>query len=117
MKEATDENQVAAMDTYYKNGVPLNYWWMDAGWYFRTGDEQISTWLHTGTWMVDTKRFPSEFKAISDYAASHDAKTLLWFEPEVVRLDWNDADPVYGIKKEYMLTPQFGGFREWSFGK
>ncbi|MFR1519045.1 MAG: alpha-galactosidase [Clostridia bacterium] len=117
MKDATDENQVAAMDTYYKNGVPLTYWWMDAGWYFRTREEQLSTWLHTGTWMVDTKRFPSEFRAISDFAAKHDAKTLLWFEPEVVRLDWFDADKEHGIKPEYMLTSNLVDFGNAEFRK
>lgn len=110
MKDATDQNQIAAMEKYIENGVPISYWWMDAGWYFRTGREQLSTWLHTGTWMVDTIRFPSKFQAISDYGAEHGVKTLLWFEPEVVRLDWKDHDDTYGIPREYMLDDNLADF-------
>lgn len=115
MKDATDENQIAAIKKYVDHGVPISYWWMDAGWYFRTGQEQLSTWLHTGTWMVDTIRFPSKFKAISDFGAKHGVKTLLWFEPEVVRLDWNDHDDTYGIPREYMLDNNLVNFGNLDF--
>ena len=58
MTHATEENQIAALRAYRENGVRLDYWWMDAGWYFRTGQESPDTWLPTGTWLVDTVRFP-----------------------------------------------------------
>ncbi len=115
MANATDENQIAAMKAYTDNKIPISYWWMDAGWYFKTGNESLQTWLDTGTWMVDTKRFPSEFKAISDFGRDVGVKTLLWFEPEVVRLDWSLHDEEYGIPKEYMLNDTLADFGNEDF--
>ena len=66
------------IDRYLEEGIKLDYWWMDAGWY------PCGSWLETGTWEVDTKRFPNGLKAISDHAHSKNVKTLLWFEPERV---------------------------------
>lgn len=122
MVNATEENQISAMTAYVDNNIPISYWWMDAGWYFKTGDESLTTWLDTGTWMVDTKRFPTEFKAISDYGKTVGVKTLLWFEPEVVRLDWSLSDKENGIPKEYMLNDilvDFGNedFINWYFDR
>lgn len=122
MRLATDDNQIDAMKQYLDHDIPLSYWWMDAGWYFRTGHETISTWLHTGTWMVDTDRFPSEFAAISEYGQAHGVQTLLWFEPEMVRLDWKDHDQENGLPYEYMLVDylaDFGNpaFVDWVFNR
>ena len=41
MKDATDQNQIEAFDTYLRNGLKLDYWWMDAGWYFKTPREKF----------------------------------------------------------------------------
>ena len=79
MQEATEENQFFFMDRYLDAGVALDVWWMDAGWYpFTTG------WWDTGTWEVDTARFPRGLRAVSDHAHQRGVKTLLWFEPERV---------------------------------
>lgn len=115
MVQATDENQIKAMKQYLRNDVPITYWWMDAGWYFRTGEESLKVWLDTGTWMPDTTRFPSKFKDISDFGAENGVKTLLWFEPEVVRLDWADHDVTNGIPKEYMLDNNLADFGNEGF--
>ena len=45
-----------------------------------------------GAWEVDRKRFPKDFRAISDHAHSKGMKTLLWFEPERV------AAPAHGSR-------------------
>ncbi|MBR0158211.1 MAG: alpha-galactosidase [Clostridia bacterium] len=103
MVGANEANQLAAIRTYLDHGVPLTYWWMDAGWYFEYGDRSLDVWLPTGTWMVDTKRFPTKFRAISEFAAEHGMKTLLWFEPEVVRLEERLRDKQNGIPAKYML--------------
>ena len=67
------------MDRYLEEKLPLDYWWMDAGWYVnKTG------WPNTGTWEVDTKRFPGGLRAITDHARSKGVKGLVWFEPERV---------------------------------
>jgi alpha-galactosidase len=82
MTKSTDKNQIEAYDAYYNHGVRLDYWWMDAGWYFLREDVTISSWGETGSWIVDTNRFPSKFRDISEHLAEYGAKTMLWFEPE-----------------------------------
>ncbi len=101
MVTATEENQIAFMKKYLDNGVKLDYWWMDAGWYYKTGTTSLDTWLTTGSWRVDESRFPTKFKAISDFAHANGVNTLLWFEPEVVR-DRSVLDEL-SLKEEWML--------------
>ncbi len=79
MINANEENQKMFIDRYLEEGIKLDYWWMDAGWYVnKTG------WPNTGTWEVDTKRFPHGLRAVSDYAHSKGIKIIVWFEPERV---------------------------------
>ncbi len=65
-------------DTLMKEGVKLDYWWMDAGWY------PCNSWPETGTWEVDRQRFPHGIKAVSDYVHAKNTKLIVWFEPERV---------------------------------
>jgi alpha-galactosidase len=82
MIRANEENQVQFINRYLEERLPLDYWWMDAGWYVnRTG------WPNVGTWLVDSNRFPRGLRAVSDHAHRHGLKTLLWFEPERVTAD------------------------------
>lgn len=103
MFRATEQNQIRAIQTYLDNGVRLDYWWMDAGWYYKTGNTPLPVnWLPTGTWYVDEGRFPTRFKAISDYAHSRGTQTILWFEPEVVRLPMDELGE-NSVKREWIL--------------
>lgn len=79
MKGANEANQIMHIDRYLEEGLKLDYWWMDAGWYV-----QQQGWPQVGTWEVDRSRFPSGFKPISDHAHARGVKTLVWFEPERV---------------------------------
>lgn len=79
MINANTQNQKMFIDRYVDNKLPLDYWWMDAGWYINNGH-----WSNTGTWEVDQKRFPGGLKSISDYAHLKGIKTIVWFEPERV---------------------------------
>lgn len=79
MIHANEENQIMFINRYLEEGLKLDYWWMDAGWYPCDG-----SWPKTGTWEVDTKRFPKGLRPISDYAHSKGIKILVWFEPERV---------------------------------
>jgi len=113
MEKSTDENQIAALDAYKDYGMKLDYWWMDAGWYFKKNQEPITSWSEVGSWEVDTNRFPSEFRAISDHAAQTDTKTLLWFEPERVHPGTYLAE-----KHDWLISPKLADmgnaeFREW----
>ena len=87
MTRSTAKDQIDFIDAYGKRGIRLDNWWMDAGWYYKTGTQSLDqNWLPTGTWYVDESRFPSKFRDVSAYAHSVGTKTILWFEPEVVRL-------------------------------
>jgi len=79
MINANEENQKMFVDRYVEEGLKPDYWWMDAGWYVNA-----TGWPNTGTWEVDTKRFPNGLRAISDHARAKGVKTLVWFEPERV---------------------------------
>ena len=79
MTAATEENQKGFITRYLAARVPLDYWWMDAGWYPCHGE-----WWLTGTWEPDPERFPQGLRAISDFAHERGLQTLLWFEPERV---------------------------------
>lgn len=83
MVKANESNQVMFIKRYLEEGIKLDYWWMDAGWYVHYG----SGWPRVGTWEVDTARFPRGLRAVSDYAHSNGVKTLVWFEPERVAAD------------------------------
>lgn len=82
MIHANRDNQIFFVDKYLERGITLDYWWMDAGWYWnKTG------WPHTGTWEVDTDRFPGGLRAISDHAHAKGVNIIVWFEPERVTAD------------------------------
>ncbi|HEY3398414.1 MAG TPA: alpha-galactosidase [Armatimonadota bacterium] len=88
MQEANEENQILFIDRYLEEGVRLDYWWMDAGWYPFT-----EAWWKTGTWEVDTRRFPRGLRAITDHAHARGLKSLVWFEPERVTAgSWLDRE-------------------------
>ncbi len=82
MIHANRENQIFFVDRYLEERLKLDYWWMDAGWYW-----QKTGWPHTGTWEVDTDRFPGGLRAITDHAHSKGVRSIVWFEPERVTAD------------------------------
>jgi alpha-galactosidase len=79
MINANTDNQIMFIDRYLEEGLKIDYWWMDAGWYV-----QEQGWPQVGTWEVDPKRFPKGLRPISDHAHSKSIKILVWFEPERV---------------------------------
>ena len=105
MSKATDQNQIDAIRTYLEHGIDINVWWMDADWYAKVDPNQ--TGFPVGNWVPDTDRFPSKFKAISDYANSEDVKTLLWFEPERISITTkqynNTPETEYRVKPEWLI--------------
>jgi alpha-galactosidase len=66
------------LDVLAREGIALDYWWMDAGWYPCEG------WPTVGTWRPDPERFPHGLKEVSDHAARQGAGLIVWFEPERV---------------------------------
>ncbi|MCX6927693.1 MAG: alpha-galactosidase, partial [Verrucomicrobia bacterium] len=104
MIKANETNQVMFIDRYLEEGIKLDYWWMDAGWYEHHG----GGWPRVGTWEVDTNRFPHGLRAVSDYAHKKGMRILVWFEPERVTADtWltqNHPEWVLGGAKGGLLN-------------
>jgi len=95
MIHADTDSQIFFVDKYLERGIKLDYWWMDAGWYWnKTG------WPNVGTWEVDTDRFPGGLRVITDHAHGKGVKSIVWFEPERVTpgtwLYENDPDWLLG---------------------
>ncbi len=121
MFSAHDYDQNEFIDGYADNGVKLDYWWMDAGWYPNKG----GSWQDLlGSWWPDPERYPNGLKAISDHAAQRGHKTMLWFEPERVTADswlWNNH-PEWLLKVEHAGWPGFFNYgnpeaREWMLNR
>jgi alpha-galactosidase len=89
------------VQTFLDAGITPDICWRDAGaggttWYpsddgpYAPGGHPRqpslanNSWLNTGTWEVDAKKFPDGFKPFSDWVHNHKMKFLLWFEPERV---------------------------------
>jgi alpha-galactosidase len=79
MQEANEENQKEFLSRMLQQGLPIDHWWMDAGWY-----RYQSNWSKVGTWEIDSNRFPHGFKPITDLGHDHGVKSIVWFEPERV---------------------------------
>lgn len=112
MIHANSETQKFFIDKYLERGIMLNYWWMDAGWYYnKTG------WPNTGTWEVDENRFPGGLRPISDYAHAKGVNIIVWFEPERVTADtWlteNHPEWIHGGKEGGLLD--LGNPEAWTW--
>ena len=79
MTQADEANQKLFVSRYLDEGMKLDYWWMDAGWYPCGGQ-----WPATGTWEPDKARFPNGLRAVSDHAHAKGVNIITWFEPERV---------------------------------
>ncbi|MDD5705664.1 MAG: alpha-galactosidase [Kiritimatiellae bacterium] len=80
------------IDTYEARRLPIDAWWIDAGWYncdTSIPETGYSVWPHTGTWEPDRRRFPHGVREVNDHAHKKGLKTILWFEPSrVVKGTW-----------------------------
>jgi alpha-galactosidase len=76
---------------YLDAGIRPDICWRDAGggntWYPTAGGpvtDPKTAWLNTGTWEIDTAKYPQGFRPYSDRARANGMQFLLWFEPERV---------------------------------
>ncbi len=81
---ATEANQVAFLAKWAAHGIPVDVWWIDAGWYPCRDERGARRWPLTGSWFPDPERFPRGLKPVADAAARQGADLLVWFEPERV---------------------------------
>jgi len=71
--------EIAQIDGWRKEGIRLDYWFIDAGWYPGRG-----SWSNVGTWEVDAARFPHGLREMADHCHENGIKFIVWFEPERV---------------------------------
>lgn len=113
MIDANEARQILFIDRYAEEGIKLDYWWMDAGWYVHHG----GGWPRVGTWEVDAARFPRGLRAVSDHAHSKGLKVLVWFEPERVTagtwLAENHPEWIHGGAKGGLLDLGNDAARLW----
>lgn len=79
-----------SVQAYLDAGINADICWRDAGgaktWYPSSDGpfKDKKAWLNTGTWEVDTTKYPQGFRPFSDKARANGMQFLLWFEPERV---------------------------------
>ncbi len=94
------EEEIAQIDGWLKEGIKLDYWFIDAGWYPGRGQ-----WANVGTWEVDTTRFPLGLREVADHCHERQIKFIAWFEPErVAPGSWLAAN-----RPEWILGGKSGG--------
>lgn len=67
------------VEEFQRAAIPVDLCWRDAGWY-----PCKSNWPNTGTWEIDTNRYPHGFRPFSDWVHQQGKKFIVWFEPERV---------------------------------
>jgi alpha-galactosidase len=72
------EIEMAVLNGYIREKIPLEFYFIDAGWYPGKGN----WWEDAGTWEVDKERFPKGIREISDRVHANGMQFVLWFEPE-----------------------------------
>ena len=76
--------------------LPMDYYWIDAGWYGRPEPEPLETWAaNVGDWRVKTGLHPQGFKMLSDILRKDGRELMVWFEPERVfkNTPWHKEHP------------------------
>lgn len=71
--------ELAIVDGFQREGIHLDYYFIDAGWYPNNG-----SWVNVGTWEIDRTRFPRGLREVADRVHQNGTKFVLWFEPERV---------------------------------
>lgn len=96
----TEANLLECIRNIASNNVPVENFWLDAGWY--SCPEEPSGWdKTTGTWVPDPVRFPNGLRPVADAAKEHGMDFLVWFEPErVMPNTW-----LYDNHPEWLLAP------------
>jgi alpha-galactosidase len=107
------DTEMAILNGYIREKVPLGFYFIDAGWYPGDGN----WWLSAGTWEVDKTRFPKGIREISDRAHANGMKFVLWFEPERAGpntwLSKNHPEWIFGGKNGGLVN--FGNRDAWKW--
>ncbi|MDX9818092.1 MAG: alpha-galactosidase, partial [Desulfococcus multivorans] len=96
MMLADEASQKRFIDRYLEEGIQIDYWWMDFGWYYYQPPDI--------RYEADLKRFPNGLRAITDHGRSKGVKSIVWFEPENV----NAHSKIYKEHPEWILDAGLG---------
>lgn len=107
MSEANEENQLAFIERYAKEGIKFDYWWIDAGWHVFK-----DYWLNIGTWEPDPIKFPRGLRPISDHLHARGQKMILWFAPEYA----TPGTLIYNKPPEWLLGRDDERFKQVNLG-
>ncbi len=89
----TEQNQIGKINWWHENNLPLECYWIDAGWSGKTGP--IEAWVENAAVRVpNPEYYPNGLKPVSDVAHKYGMKFLLWTWP-------NRALPNVGVGKEH----------------
>ena len=78
--DVNEENQIEFIHQYVDKKIPVEYYWLDAGWY-----EGVGNWaIDIGNWFPKKKAFPQGLKPVTEVARKNNMGFILWFEPERV---------------------------------
>lgn len=87
MATATEEVENALIRRWIEDErIPVDFLWMDAGWYIGPNDQSVYSLWQTGIYEVDRHRFPQGLQSVVSYVHGKGVRATLWFEPEVPRL-------------------------------
>ena len=102
-ESTTEANMIEGIAKVTSNNLPIDTWWIDAGW-FLCPDEATGgrNWAKgVGNWDADPERYPNGMKPVADAAHQNGLKFLLWFEPErVMPGTW-----LYDNHRDWLLAP------------
>ena len=91
----SETNQIQAVANIAAHKLPVNYYWIDAGW-SRGGFAE-----GMGNWDPEPTRFPRGLKPVADKVHEAGLKFLVWFEPErVMPKTW-----LRTTHPDWLLTP------------
>ncbi len=104
------EEELAIIAGFEREGIQLDYYFIDAGWYPHQG-----SWWQAGTWEVDTTRFPRGIREVANRVHQNGTKFVLWFEPErVVDGSWlSEHHPEWILKSGDARLVNLGHPEAW----
>ena len=95
--DVTEDNQIEFVRRYAERKIPLEYFWVDAGWYGTKGHwgEDV------GNWVPKKAAFPRGLKPVADEVHKLGMGFFLWFELERACPD----TPMYNEHPEWLFMP------------
>ena len=104
--KSTEENQLAAIDSFLAKGYRPDIWWIDAGWY-----PCNLKWEAAGTWKSNPEHYPNGLGPVGERCAREGVRFLQWFELERVT-EGSELDVEH---PEWMLyLTDENGKRDWT---